>query len=258
MTPTLTVTRLDTPAEVTEMAFQIVQRVATDAISFGSRFVMGLAGGSTPRGLYERMARRPEALPWSSTHLIFGDERCVAPDHPRSNYRMAHETLLSHLDPAPCDVLRMEGERAPDDAARRYEDRLRQLFPRANWPPIDLLLLGVGNDGHTASLFPGSVALEEECRWVVDGTGPDGDTEDRRLTLTMPVLRAARHVVFLVTGRDKASVVAQAFAGEPHETPYPVEALLPPTCPIDLLLDRDSAAEINPASPGSSSSPRRA
>lgn len=244
----LSVTRLDTADEVAEMAMQLVQRAAADAISFGSRFVLGLAGGSTPRVLYERMAARPEQLPWASTHIVFGDERCVPPDHPRSNYRMVQEALLDRLDPKVAAVLRMEGEAAPETAASEYQLRLQELFPRAPWPRIDLLLLGLGSDGHMASLFPGSPALDESERWVVHNDGPGNDPADRRLTLTLPVLRAARRIVFMVTGTAKSRVVAEAFAGAPHDAPYPVEALLPPTCPIDLLLDREAAAGISPAS----------
>ncbi len=166
------------------------------AVAASERFLVlrprtvALAGGSTPRRLYERLAAC--TFPWSETEVFFGDERCVPPDHPDSNFRMASEALLSKV---PAKVHRMRGE-ACDAAA--YEEELRQVFG-AGVPQIDLVLLGLGEDGHTASLFPDDPALEEQDRWVVRVERPDHP----RLTLTLPVLSAARVALFLVAGEAK-------------------------------------------------------
>ena len=162
---------------------------------------VALAGGSTPRRLYERLATC--AFPWSETEIFFGDERCVPPDHPDSNYRMAGEALLSKV---PANVHRMPGETC--DAAA-YEEELRQLFG-AGLPEFDLVLLGLGEDGHTASLFPGDPALEEKERWVVRVERPD----HARLTLTLPVLSAAKVALFLVLGAAKREALQRLRDGD--------------------------------------------
>ena len=151
---------------------------------------VALAGGSSPRPLYERLAGCE--FPWPQTEVFFGDERCVPPGHPASNYRMANEALLSKT---PARVHRMAGERC--DAAA-YEDELKQVFG-PGLPVFDLVLLGLGEDGHTASLFPGDAALDEKERRVVRVQRPDFG----RLTLTLPVLSAAKVAMFLVTGESR-------------------------------------------------------
>ena len=162
---------------------------------------VALAGGSTPRRLYERLVTC--AFPWSETEMFFGDERCVPPDHPNSNYRMAGEALLSKV---PANVHRMPGETCDAEA---YEEELRQVFG-AGLPEFDLVLLGLGEDGHTASLFPGDPALEEKQRWVIRVQRPD----HARLTLTLPVLSAAKVALFLVLGAAKAEALQRLRAGD--------------------------------------------
>ena len=166
---------------------------------------LALAGGRTPRALYERLAGAD--LPWAEMDVCFGDERCVPPAHPDSNCRMAHEALLRAV---PARVHRMCGERCDPEA---YEHELRALFGEGE-PAFDLVLLGLGVDGHTASLFPGHPALEERDRWVVRVERGDHP----RLTLTLPVLSAARMALFLVTGAEKrVLVLADAAAVPPPE-----------------------------------------
>ena len=160
-----------------------------------------LAGGRTPRALYERLGM--DDLPWSEVDVWFGDERCVPPDHPDSNYRMAHEALLSRVQ---ARVHRMPSEGC--DAAA-YERELRAAFG-AGTPRFDLVLLGLGADGHTASLFPGDPALEERERLVVRVERPDHP----RLSLTLPLLSAAAQALFLVTGAEKRDALARLLAGE--------------------------------------------
>jgi len=168
-------------------------------VALGPRTV-ALAGGSTPRLLYERLATRD--FPWSETELFFGDERCVPPDHPDSNYRMAYEALLSQVQ---ARVHRMPGETC--DAAS-YEEELTRVFG-PGLPEFDLVLLGLGEDGHTASLFAGDLALDITDRRVVRVVRPD----HARLTLTLPVLSAAKVVMFVVSGESKREALGRLLAG---------------------------------------------
>lgn len=160
---------------------------------------VALAGGTTPRPLYERLATR--SFPWADTDIFFGDERCVRPEHEASNFRMANETLLAKV---PARVHRMPGETC--DAAA-YEDELSKVFGAA-LPQFDLVLLGLGEDGHTASLFPGDPALDVTDRWVVRVERPD----HARLTLTLPVLSAAKAGMFLVSGASKRAALRSLLA----------------------------------------------
>jgi 6-phosphogluconolactonase len=162
-------------------------------------FVLGLSGGSTPRRLYETLAE-DASLDWSGVRFFWGDERCVPPDDPASNYRLAHDALLSRIRAA--GVHRMRGEADPETAAREYEAVLEELGDS------DLVLLGIGEDGHTASLFPGSAALDESARLVVPVRAPQGVEPRERLTLTLPALARARRALFLVTGSSKRDILA--------------------------------------------------
>jgi 6-phosphogluconolactonase len=181
------------------VAPDIVEAAAERFMALRPRFV-ALAGGSTPRPLYERLAACD--FPWSETEVFFGDERCVPPDHPDSNYRMAHEALLSRVQ---ARVHRMPGETC---SAAAYEEELNTVFG-PGLPEFDLVLLGLGVDGHTASLFPGDPALDVTDRRVVRVQRPDHP----RLTLTLPVLSAAKAAMFLVSGRSKREPLRQLVAG---------------------------------------------
>jgi len=172
---------------------------------------VALAGGGTPRGAYARLAAPPlrDRVPWSRLHVFFGDERTVPPDHPDSNYGMAREALLARVPVAPERVHRMHGDDPdPEAAAERYTDEIARTFAaRPDGPPprFDLVLLGLGADGHTASLFSDSPALAEERRWVVSAPGPaPGET---RITLTPPLLRRAARMWFLVSGAGKTQAL---------------------------------------------------
>jgi len=191
-------------------------RHAAEAVAARGRFAVALAGGSTPRGLYQRLARPPrrERVDWDRVELFWGDERAVPPDHPNSNFAMARATLLDAVPVAPERIHRMEGERADlDAAARDYEAALARVLgapPGGPPPALDLVLLGLGADGHTASLFPGTAVLAERHRWVAAVRVPQLETS--RLTLTFVVLNAARAVLFLVAGEAKAAAVADVTA----------------------------------------------
>lgn len=177
------------------------------------RCSLALAGGSTPRPVYERLASElPGRDPWSRIDVFFGDERCVSPADPASNYRMAKEAMLDRVPIDPAQVHRMEGERPDqDEAARGYEALLPERF--------DLLVLGLGDDGHTASLFPGTPSLAETTRRVLAVKSPAPPVD--RLTITPPVILGARLTIMLVAGDDKAAALARAIGGayDPDRTP---------------------------------------
>ena len=202
---------------------------------------VALTGGSTPRAAYERAAAMD--VDWSAATLWFGDERCVAPDDPRSNYGMAKSALLDRLSGPQPIVHRMEGERGPHEAAEAYEQELRQALGER--PRLDLVLLGLGPDAHCASLFPNDPALDERRRLAVGVEVPGMAPYVPRVTLTLPVLNAAQAVIFLVTGADKAGAVARAFGGEPDRS-APASLVAPDTGTLTLLMDADAVG--SPAS----------
>ncbi len=224
------------------------ETIARDAIAARGRCRVALAGGSTPRALYALLASADwrARIDWRATHLWFGDERCVPPDHPDSNYRMARESLLDAIDIAPAQVHRIEAERAPEAAAQAYSDVLQTQFapPAGTAPRFDLLLLGLGPDGHIASLFPESPLLDEQRRWV--GACEVARLDAWRISLTFPVLNAARHVLLLVAGEDKADIVEAVLgtdADNRTRPAYPVERLRPQG-QLEWLLDEAAAARL--------------
>ena len=198
-----------TAAELFRSAAETFCDHALRAIHERGRFTVALSGGSTPRGLHHELATTfASQLPWEKVFFFWGDERHVPPDFPESNFRMAKETLLSKLPIATDHVFRMPGELPDaDQGARLYEENLREFFHPAagEFPTLDFVLLGVGGDGHTASLFPGTKALEERQRWVFGNWVEQHSTY--RITLTYPVLNHASHVMFLVEGAAKAEIV---------------------------------------------------
>lgn len=238
-------------AELARAAAGELEAAAARAVAERGRFTVALAGGSTPRRLYELLADAGEPwrarVPWERTHVFFGDERHVPADHPESNYRMAREALLAHVPVA--SVHRMRGEDEADGAARSYEAELAAFFGLAAGgrpPALDLVLLGLGTDGHTASLFPGSVALRERRRWVVAPfVEPLGA---HRITLTLPVFGGARQVMFLVSGPDKADALARVLAPRPADDPPPAARVHPRTGALLWIVDEAAAARLGRAS----------
>ena len=205
------------------------------------RFTIALSGGSTPARMLALLAGRPFSndVPWGRWHVFWGDERCVPPEHPDSNYRMARETLLDHVPIPGEQVHRMRGETGPQDAADEYEATLRLSFPQSP-PEFDLILLGLGEDGHTASLFPGTDALQERERLVVANWAPH--LQAYRLTFTLPLLNAARRVAFLATGGSKAEVVRRALQTTTPGADIPAARVRPGSGAIHWFLDRAAAA----------------
>lgn len=206
---------LPDPEAVVEVLAERYGHIAHEAVTSGGEFRVALAGGGTPAALYRRLAR-PEwqqRLPWTATRVFFGDERWVPLDHPDRNARMAHEALLDHV-PIPADHIHpipTTGYTDPEASAAGYTETLKALACPAGeaWPRFDLVLLGLGTDGHIASLFPGHPALEETDRWVV-GVSGGAERQTPRVSLTRPVLAAARYCIVLVTGAAKATVVREA------------------------------------------------
>lgn len=209
-------------------ADEIAARVA-EGLAARPTFSLVLAGGGTPQRTYEALvARHGATLPWRRVHVFFGDERCVAPDDAASNFKSAHRSLLSRVGLPPENVHRMRAEVAPPSrAADEHERELRSFFgDAAAFPAFDLVLLGVGEDGHTASLFPGHEALLETKRWVV-AVRTEAKPPPWRLSLTLPVLCAAREVMFLATGAGKRPVIAAIRAGGDAAAAYPSAAVRP-------------------------------
>jgi 6-phosphogluconolactonase len=225
-------------------AAQRLTASARQEVAGHGAFHWALAGGSTPQGLYELLATSEFAgrIPWAGIHAWFGDERCVPPDHEQSNYRMARTALLDRV-PLPAErVHRLAGEEAPAAAADAYAEAMARSLPQADGVPVlDLVLLGLGPDGHVASLFPGTPALEA-TGWVTAVHVPALDAW--RLSLTLPVINAARRVWLLASGPDKAAIV-RAAAAPPGSEPLPVQCLAPRGEWV-WFLDQAAAAELSP------------
>jgi 6-phosphogluconolactonase len=234
-------------------AADVFAMAAQAAAAARGRFAAALSGGDTPRALYRHLARQQFAqkVPWRRVHLYWGDERCVPADDPASNYGMAREAFVKHVPIAAENVHRMHGEDDPEVAAHAYEEELRRLAklerPVSDVPVFDLVLLGLGRDGHTASLFPHSPALDEEERFCVAIEAPDGSP---RLTVTLPVINSARRVVVLVSGAEKAGMVAEVFEGFRLPKAVPAQAVAPVKGQLLWLLDEAAAAELSPAARG--------
>jgi 6-phosphogluconolactonase len=240
-----TVTVVASKAALAEEAAQAVAAAAEEAVGRTGRFMLALSGGSTPHRLYARLASPPfrSRIEWARVHVFWGDERCVPPDHPDSNYRLTSESLLSKVPIPPQQIHRMRGEDPDlDRAAEAYTRQLTRAFTLApgESPRFDLILLGLGADGHTASLFPGSPALDETTRPVVAVHA--GPAPAPRLTLTLPVLNAAARVIFLVSGEEKAEVLRMVLQGGASPD-RPASLIRPADGPL-WLVDRAAAASL--------------
>ena len=214
---------------------------AKQAVAGSGRFCVALSGGNTPRGVYSLLATERDSLPWDKMFVFFGDERCVPPDHPDSNYRMANESLLSRVPIPQENVFRVEAELAPEVAAQKYDDKLRGFFRLAAgaFPRFDLIFLGMGEDGHTASLFPGSAALNEDSRIVVANWVEK--FKSYRITFTFPVLNNAQEVCFLVAGGEKAPVIRDIFQSG-NAAKYPAGRVRPESGRLVWMVDQEAVA----------------
>jgi 6-phosphogluconolactonase len=233
-----------------EAAAEHFVKAAVESIDRRGRFSVALSGGSTPLGLYTLLSA-PElvrSLNWSKTHCFWSDERCVPPDHPDSNYRMAKQVLLDRVPVPEENIHRIPGELGFEKAAAEYEYELLSFFDSDNHslksPSFDLILLGMGEDGHTASLFPGSPTLEIQDRWMagVEHQGPP-DPQVNRVSLTFKAINAAHQVIFLVSGERKAETLAMVMYPDPNLPLLPAARVAPQSGKLLWLVDQ-AAAEL--------------
>ena len=216
-----------------DAAAACVVALAQESITARGRFTWALSGGTTPRDLHSRVARAP--LDWSKVIFFWGDERCVPPGDPDSNYGMAKATILDRIAVAPQNVHRMRGEDEPEIGAAAYDKLLRDFFALEGAPRFDLNLLGMGADGHTASLFPGTPALRETARWCVANEGPSW-----RITLTLPAIGAAANLLMLVEHAVKAPAVRDVLE---HRDPIrPATHVVPANGTMRWMLDAEAAS----------------
>ena len=218
--------------------------LAGEAISAHDLFSVALAGGSTPRRMYELLATESfrGRVHWARVHFFFGDERCVPPDHPESNYRMANDSLISRLEIPRDNIHPINGQGDPNANAKLYEAELRSYFPALEWPRFDLVLLGMGEDGHTASLFPLTNALNEKQAWVVGNWVEKLGTH--RITLTAPTINGAGNIIFLVTGANKAAALAEVITGPPDPQRLPAQLIKSESGSLTWLVDVEAASNL--------------
>lgn len=232
----------DSAEELAGAAARAFAEKAARSIAQRGRFAVAIAGGSTPKATYGALVSdHAEDVDWPNVHVFFGDERTVPPDHEDSNYRMAREALLERVPVG--SVHRMRGELPPEEAAASYEEDLRKFFLEEP-PVLDLVMLGIGGDGHTASLFPETSALEVTDRLVV--ANPVLKLGTTRITLTAPILNAARKVFFLVAGEDKAGALKEILEGDADPREYPARLVQPSGGPT-WMVDRAAASLLTPA-----------
>jgi len=246
MSSSVEVRRLTTPQELFEAAAEEVVLAANQAVAERGRFTLALSGGSTPKNLYTLLATNARSsLPWDRTFFFWSDERHVPPTDPDSNYRMAQEAMLARVPVPASNVLRIPAE-MPDAAAaaEAYEQTLRTFFALEpeQFPRFDLILLGLGPDGHTASLFPDTAALREKSRLVVANWVEKLKTS--RITFTLPALNAARGVAFLVSGTDKAPALKAVLESNAPGEQYPAKLVRPNDGKLTWFVDRAAASEL--------------
>jgi 6-phosphogluconolactonase len=235
---------LTTPQELFEAGAELVAHAAKEAVEERGRFTIALSGGSTPRSLYNLLATNARtSLPWNRMFFFFGDERHVPPTDKDSNFRMANEAMLSKVPIPETNIFRVPAENPDADAAAEaYEQSLRKFFSLEGGqvPVFDVILLGLGPDGHTASLFPGTAALQEKSRLVVANRVEKFNTH--RITFTLPVLNAARCVAFLVSGTDKAPALEAVLQSNAPAEQYPAKLVHPTNGKLIWLVDRAAAS----------------
>ncbi len=244
MTPTVEV--YETISALEDAAAEYITTDATASIQDRGVFTISLAGGNTPRGVYRRLATSPyrDRIDWSRVHVCFGDERVVGPDDPQSNFGMATEELLSRVPLAETNVHRIHGEWSADAAAKAYAEEMKYLL-RGQSDRLDLVVLGLGADGHTASLFPGTDVLDEDSEMVRAVFVPE--LTSWRVTMTYPLLNRARAVLFLVAGIQKAAIVQRVLSSRRFEPVIPASGVLPADGTVRWMLDIGAAAALGGA-----------
>lgn len=242
----LLIETVSSPEEVFQRAARIFMESAATAIAQGKRFRVALSGGTTPAGLYRQLVARSQdtALGWDKIDWYFSDERAVPPEDAESNFRMAEENLFLPLALNRAQIFRIKGELPPDSAAQAYEALIREQFgcPPGGYPAFDFILLGMGEDGHIASLFPDHAALQDTVRLVAPSRSPKGISG--RITFTLPTINHAAYVLILVCGSPKASMLREVLTGS--GTPaLPARLLAPLNGRLHWLIDRDAASQLS-------------
>lgn len=231
-------------AEVARAAANRFIELGREALAERGRFVVALSGGSTPKRAFQLLASDDykSLLDWTQAHIFFGDERSVPPDDDESNYRMANEALLARVGLPAQNIHRINGVGDVVANALLYEDEARTFFNDAAWPRFDLVMLGMGEDGHTASLFPGTQVLAEREAWVagvwVEKLGA------YRITLTAPAINHAAHIIFMVTGENKAARLREILKGEQLSEPLPAQLIKPLDGSLEWLVDKAAASAL--------------
>ena len=233
----------DLPA-MSRAAAQVIVETAINALQSRGQITLALSGGSTPLALFGLLAQSPfrDRLPWRQMHFFWADERCVPPNHPESNYGQAQRTLFDHVPAPPGNLHRVHGELEPSSAAQEYVRELRESADGdLAWPRFDLVLLGMGADGHTASLFPGSSLVDEPDSPVLAVTARYQGRPANRVTLTPLVFNTARNVLFLVSGQEKADALAAVLSGSYDPLLWPAQRIHPPDGTVTWIVDGAAA-----------------
>lgn len=236
-----------TETDLYDAAASMVAQVAAEAVEHRGQFLFVLAGGETPRPLYQRLAQDPAlaSFPWEHTHLFWGDERAVAPDDVQSNYRMAAKELLQTVSVPQENIHRIRGELGAAAAAREYATELRKMAEGGMvWPYFDLVLLGMGRDGHTASLFPGSTHPSRSGQATLAVTGSYNERATSRVTLTPPVFNSARNILYLVLGKRKAATLANVLEGDKSPVQFPARRIKPERGTLTWYVDSKAASQL--------------
>jgi len=226
---------------ISHKAAEIFLHLSKQYISSANRFVVALSGGTTLRRFYALLGSDifRNAIEWSQIHLFWVDERCVPKEHEESNYKLAFDLLLSKVPLSASNIYRIRGEESPDRAASEYEKDMLGFFGTSGFPVFDLIILGMGEDGHTASLFPGSESIKEKTRLAMPVYMMK--PKFNRVTLTLPVLNNALHIVFLVAGKSKAHIVKSVLVGDKESKQFPASLINLPNDNIQWLIDREAA-----------------
>lgn len=229
---------------VSHKAAETFFNISRSCISTRGKFSVAISGGSTPRGLYTLLATSAyrDRIDWPNVHFFWVDERCVPRDHEESNFKAASDAFLLKIPIPDENIHRIKGEEFPGKAAREYQEELWEFFGRSGFPIFDLIILGVGEDGHTASLFPGSKALNERERLVVPVYLKKPETN--RVTLTLPVLNNTSQTLFLVSGASKATILSEIIENEDNKAKYPAGLIAPIHGDILWLIDQEAAGKL--------------
>lgn len=242
---TTQIIRVADAAALARQAADLFRQRAEENIAQKGRFTVALSGGSTPKAMFALLASEPyrHAIDWAKVYFFWGDERCVPPDHADSNYRMTNETLLSRVPIPAQNVFRMHGEMEPAEAAREYSVQLRQFSQSDSAPRFDLVFLGMGADGHTASLFPGTTALHAGADTIAVENYVE-KFKTYRITLTAATINQARTIIFLIAGADKAAPLREVLKGAYQPELYPSQLIQPHDGMLIWMVDEAAAGEL--------------